>query len=80
LPQRQLRGDLGTFGKGQMVPEFEDAAFSQPTGSVGDVVETQFGFHVIKVTDHQQAKATDFSEVKELHQRHPLFPETAGTP
>ena len=48
-----------------MVPEFEDAAFSQPTGSVGDVVETQFGFHIIKVTDHQQAKATDFSEVKE---------------
>ena len=64
-PSASSGGDLGTFGKGQMVPEFEDAAFSQPTGSVGEVVETQFGFHIIKVTDHQQAKATDFSEVKE---------------
>ncbi|MGD9613570.1 MAG: peptidylprolyl isomerase [Kiritimatiellia bacterium] len=63
-PSASAGGDLGSFGRGQMVPEFEDAAFSQPVGSVGEVVETQFGFHVIKVTDHQEAKAIDFNEAK----------------
>ena len=63
-PSASAGGDLGSFGKGQMVPEFEDAAFSQPTGSVGEVVETQFGYHLIKVTEHQEAKAVDFDEAK----------------
>ena len=63
-PSASAGGDLGSFGKGQMVPEFEDAAFSQPTGSVGEVVETQFGYHIIKVTEHQEAKAIDFNEAK----------------
>ena len=63
-PSASSGGDLGSFGRGQMVPEFEDAAFSQPVGSVGEIVETQFGFHLIKVTEHQDAKATDFSEAK----------------
>ena len=63
-PSASSGGDLGSFGRGQMVPEFEDAAFSQPVGSVGEIVETQFGFHLIKVTEHQDAKATDFNEAK----------------
>lgn len=63
-PSASAGGDLGTFGRGQMVPEFDAAAFSQPTGSVGDIVETQFGYHLIKVTDHQQSKALDFADVK----------------
>ena len=63
-PSASAGGDLGSFGRGQMVPEFEDAAFSQPTGSVGEVVETQFGYHIIKVTEHQEAKAIDFNEAK----------------
>ncbi len=63
-PSASAGGDLGSFGRGQMVPEFEDAAFSQATGSVGDVVETQFGYHLIKVTEHQEAKAIDFNEAK----------------
>ena len=63
-PSASAGGDLGSFGRGQMVPEFEDAAFSQPVGSVGEVVETQFGFHVIKVTEHLEAKAVDFTEAK----------------
>ena len=63
-PSASAGGDLGSFGRGQMVPEFEDAAFSQPTGSVGEVVETQFSYHLIKVTEHQEAKATDFNEAK----------------
>jgi len=63
-PSASAGGDLGSFGRGQMVPEFEDAAFSQPVGSVGAVVETQFGFHLIKVAEHLEAKAIDFNEAK----------------
>ncbi len=63
-PSATSGGDLGSFGKGQMVPEFEDAAFSQPVGSVGEVVETQFGYHLIKVAERTEAKTLDFAEVK----------------
>ena len=63
-PSASSGGDLGSFGRGQMVPEFEDAAFTQPVGSVGEIVETQFGYHLVKVTEHLEAKAIDFGEAK----------------
>ena len=49
-PSGKNGGDLGWFGKGQMVPEFEEAAFAADAGKVIGPVKTQFGYHVIKIT------------------------------
>ena len=54
-------GDLGAFRRGQMVEEFEKAAFAAKTGEVTPVVRTQFGYHIIKVDEHT---TTPFAEVK----------------
>ena len=63
-PSAAKGGDLGLFGRSQMVPPFEEAAFSLQPGEMSDVVETQFGYHIIKVTDKKEARTKMFEETK----------------
>jgi parvulin-like peptidyl-prolyl isomerase len=49
-PSGKSGGDLGEFGRGQMVKEFEETAFGLPVGSTSGVIETPFGYHIIKRT------------------------------
>jgi len=58
-------GDLGYFKKGQMIPEFENAAFSLNVGETSDVIKTRFGYHVIRLTDRKPAAYRSFEEVKD---------------
>lgn len=51
---KQAGGDLGTFGPGQMVAEFDTVVFSAPIGEVSDPVQTQFGWHLIEVTSRTE--------------------------
>lgn len=64
-PSKAEGGSLGTFGKGQMVPEFEVAVFSQEVDEVGDIVETNFGYHIIRVSERTDDRKMPFDEVKE---------------
>ena len=65
-PSGPKGGDLGWFGTGRMVPEFEKAAFATPKGQVHPkIVKTQFGFHIIKVEDIKEPKDVNFDKVKE---------------
>ena len=58
-------GDLGWLVHGQTVPEFDKAAFSTPKGEISDLVRTQYGFHIIKVLDKENAHTKPFDEVKD---------------
>lgn len=58
-------GDLGYFSQGQMVPPFDQAAFSMKPGQTSELVETQFGFHIIRVADHQAAGTVPLDGVRD---------------
>lgn len=62
-PSSSAGGDLGYFRRGEMVPEFAEAAFSMEVGDISEPVRTPFGWHVIKVEDRRTAQPPSFEEV-----------------
>jgi peptidyl-prolyl cis-trans isomerase C len=61
----QQGGDLNFFTKGQMVPQFDQVAFALKPGQISDIVTTQFGYHIIKVTDRRPASTVPFEQVSD---------------
>jgi peptidyl-prolyl cis-trans isomerase C len=64
-PGSKDKGGEYTFPRGQMVKQFEDTAFSMKTNEISDIIETQFGYHIIKLSEKIPAKKVDFDKVKE---------------
>ena len=60
---KQAGGSLGWFSRGMMVKEFDEAVFTMPVGGLSDIIETQFGFHIIYKSDEQESGTPDFDEV-----------------
>lgn len=63
-PSKSRGGDLGWFGRGRMVPEFEEAAFALKKGEVSEPIRTQFGWHVVKKVDEREAGSIAYEDVK----------------
>jgi peptidyl-prolyl cis-trans isomerase C len=63
-PSKEQGGDLGEFGRGEMAESFEKAAFAQPIGEIGPIVETEFGYHVLQVQERSPARTVELAEAK----------------
>ncbi len=64
-PSSEVGGALGEFGRGQMVPEFEEAAFNMELGEISAPVKTQFGYHIIRLEERKEAKDASFDDSRE---------------
>ncbi len=69
-PSKNEGGELGSFGRGRMAQEFENAAFSQEVGEIGPVIETRFGYHIILVEKHTPASRKTFEQGKDQIKNH----------
>lgn len=72
-PSKEAGGSLGEFGKGQMVKEFEDKVFSMNEGEISEPVQTQFGYHIIKLDNLNSPTESTYDEVKEQVQKQLLL-------
>jgi peptidyl-prolyl cis-trans isomerase C len=64
-PSKTKGGDLGFFSRKQMVPPFSEAAFALEPGQTSDVVQTRFGYHLIRATEYQAEQTMAFNDVKD---------------
>lgn len=60
---KRAGGSLGWFSRGMMVPEFDNAVFSMEVGDLSDIIETRFGYHIIRKTGHEDAQPASYEEV-----------------
>ncbi|MEN6437990.1 MAG: peptidylprolyl isomerase [Syntrophobacter sp.] len=67
---KETGGDLDFFQRGQMVPAFENAAFALKPGEVSDIVETEYGYHLIKATDKKEAGVMSYEEIQPRIEQH----------
>jgi len=59
-------GDLGYFGRGKMIPEFDRAVFKLKEGELSEPVKTEFGYHIIKLTGRRPGQLVEYSKISEI--------------